>query len=237
MIVSTAYDFSTTGPGTFTFDTVSRFRVVGLGGTVKTNIANTNSVAVTVTDGVSEHKLDLRKRATVDCFKPDWAIFLGESLRESSFLAHAAHFYVYNNGPNDQLYKDYFGTNDPKTVVDNFFKIIVGGVDRTMLYCQTEPRECEGFSFYYTQNRADFYFCPGFFDSSPYDRICGSPSAGEIGIRGGEMIGALAYATILDIEFKTDICDHGRQLSNDDKLRNVINYRVRPFVVHLEFVC
>ena len=67
MTVSIAYDFSTTGPGTFTIDPVPRFRVAGLDGTAKTHVADTRSVSVTITDGASKRELEFEKRPIVIC--------------------------------------------------------------------------------------------------------------------------------------------------------------------------
>ena len=235
LTVSTAYDFSTSGPGTFTLDSISRFRIVGLDGTVETNIANTHSVTVTITDGAPKHKIDLRKRATVDCFKPDWAAILETNLRAARFLALVADLYVRINGPEDPLYKEYFGTSDPETVMFNW-GLIMGEGPSTVLHCQTMHSECKDTLLYYPRGEQVFYFCPTFFSSAPYDRLCNGSEVDKVVIGGGEMISALALATIPDTKSEVVTCSDARKMPNDKKLNNAFNYRVRSFVVHLEFV-
>ena len=88
--MSTAYDFSTSGPGTFTFDSISRFQVAGLNGTVEPTIADTHSVTVTITDNVPERKLDLRNINVEFPIKPDWAAILEEGVKEARALALVA---------------------------------------------------------------------------------------------------------------------------------------------------
>lgn len=127
--MSTAYNFSTAGPGTF-----SRFQVAGLDGTVGTNIIDTHSITVIVTDGVSKCKLDIRT-ANVNCFKPDWAAILEGGLRDARFLALIADLYVYQYGADDPLYKEYFGTSDPRTIMIHSGYII----DRAPLPENTSP--------------------------------------------------------------------------------------------------
>ena len=238
--MSTAYDFSTSGPGAFTLDSISRFRVAGLDGTLETTIADTHAATVIVTDDISERKLDLRT-VNVDCpIKPDWAALLEGGLRDARFLVLIADFYVYQHGPDDPLYKGYFGTSDPKTVMLNWGYILTGGPS-TKLYCQTMSSECE-YDLVYSHDNKGFYFCSYFFFSSSHHQLC--HGAGLIsGIGGGDVIAALAVAAIQGAEFKYDTgyghgdCDFARKHASGDKLLNAFGYRVRPLAIHLEFVC
>ena len=228
--VSTAYDFSTTGPGTFTISSVSRFQVAGLDGTVETNIADIHSI----TDSVSKRKHHLRS-ATVDCSKHELVPVLEDGLRESKLLAAIAGLYILITGADDKLYKLYFGSNDPTTVMGTYGAIIDGGPP-TKLYCQTMLSQCPTTAPGYTNDKKGLYFCPVFFLGSTIDELCHGAGPEDTLIRGGAVVELLASAVIPDSDFIEEPCRESRKLFDGDKLKNPSNYRVRPLVVYLEFV-
>ena len=225
--MSTAYDFSTSGPGAFTLDSISRFRVAGLDGTFETTIADTHSATVIVTAEISERKLDLRKRFTVNCWNDDWTPFLKEGLKDSKYLAYLAASYVWEHGANDPLYKDYFGTNDPQTVAKNWGYIIVGGTDKPTLYCHPKQEPCFD-SIFFTKGKDEIFFCDYFFHTSTSDRLCHDVNLNTENFRGGEVISALAFATVPGMGSKALTCSDSQGMADDEMLNNIYTYRVRP---------
>ena len=233
--MSTAYDFSTTGPGTFTFDSVPGFRVVGLDGTVKTGVTDTRSVSITFTDDVSKRELDLEKRSRVLCEDSSQAEFLDNSLREAKALIFLAELYIVQRGVNDPVYKDYFGSNTAKSVLDNFDIILKEKSPSKLLSCGDPKGQCTNGMGSYTLDNSVVYFCPVFFTASyPSSKLCHGGTVDEKLVSGGFVISQLAYV-FMGAKGIKGRCPDSRDLSNDDKLRNGANYEVRliPLIVYL----
>ena len=222
--MSTVYDFSTTGPGTFTFDSVPRFQAAGLDGTAKT----------TATDGVSKREGDLEKRTTVNCKDQSEAKLLKDSLVESRDLIFVVAFYIDAYTVNDPIYKDYFGSNTAESVLKGFGAIFNQQSSSKVLACGDASERCSGSIASYTDDNQTLYFCPLFFLACyPADWLCKGASVDEEGVRGGIVISQLAYALMNAQEFKGG-CSDSRDLPDEQKLINAANYEVIlvPFVVY-----
>ena len=237
--MSTAYDFSTTGPGTFTIDPVPWFRVVGLDGITETHVANTRSISITVTDGVSKGELDLEKRTSVACEDASENKLLKIGLVESSTLIASALLHIQFYGHKNPAYKDYFGINTVESVVKNLEAILNDKSTSTILRCAGPSDHCPNGIASYSPDNKSLYFCPVFFtDSYSPDHLCHDYTVDEQVISGGLVITQLAFAILGAQEIK-DGCPDSRNLPDGDKLKNAANYEVRliPFFVYLALAC
>ena len=234
--MSIAYDFSTTGPGTFTIDPAPRFRVVGLDGSAKTHVADTRSVSVTVTDGVSKREVDLEKRSIVVCNDDSKNKYLLEGLAEGKSMVSIAWSYIQTLGGNDPVYKDYFGSNAVETVSDNLSAILNDRLLSMKFVCGIgdSPDHCpSGIGGYLYDNT--FYTCPLFFTASyAAEELCKGSPVDEHSVRGGAFISQLAYALMKAQNIK-GACSDSRDLPDEKKLINAGSYEVRliPLVVYL----
>ena len=231
--MSTAYDFSTTGPGTFTIDPVPWFQVVGIDGTAKTHVADTRSVSITVTDGVSKREVDLEKRTIVICKDDAQNTFLVDSLLEAWDLSYSASAHLMLWGDTSPIFKEYFGLHDG-TVRRNFDTIYEERLLSVVLVCGGSSDRCSDGIAGYSDDNQTFYFCPLFFAANyPAGQLCKGANVDEKGVRGGIVISQLAYALLGAQEFKGG-CSDSRDLPDDEKLINAANYEVIlvPFVVY-----
>ena len=234
--MSTAYDFSTTGPGTFTFDPVPWFRVVGLNGTAKTHVADTHSVFITVTDGVSKREVDLEKRTLVFCKDAKKSDLLATNLADSKDLILVVMAYLITYDSDDTLYKDYFGLNPVRSVFDNFSYIYSERSISTILACEGSSDHCLGGIWSYTLDGKTLQFCPSFFAAPTYppNQLCKDPNLGENSVSGGYVVTQLAKTFLFAEEIKAG-CSDSQKLRDGEKLKNAANYKVRlvPLVVYL----
>ena len=230
------YDFSVIGPGTFTFDPVSMFQVIGPDGTVKTNIADAGSVSITVTDDVSGGKFGLGRHPKVRCADPKKASFLSDSIAESKLMASVASAYIRKHGVRDSVYRDHFGSNPPSLVMYNFDDIRSESLASGYLDC-ADPLNLCGNIVSYTDASGDIYFCPEFFDYLPPSSLCRGNDANNLNLRGGSITDEFAFAALGTGDLRNN-CPESRKLFDFEKIRNGANYRVRLglLVVHLELV-
>ena len=240
LTVSALYDFSASGPGTFTFNPISSFQVTGrnstfkaISGTARTNIANagSGSVFITITHDVSKRELNLRKRARLNCSDPEKASFISDSVREGVFMAMNASMYIRTRGADDPLYKAYFGSNLAPRVISTLEN--AGGENSTsrIMGCSDPIGACDGKLAAYTViSSTDIYYCDLFWDERPPDSLCNGNAANVVNalnLRGGTTLHELTHA-VANTEDLAYECPDVRKLSDSDKLRNAANYEARP---------
>ena len=231
LTVSALYDFSASGPGTFTFDPVSTFQVIGLEGNIitisdvaSTDIAKTRSVSITITD-VSKRELNLKKSRQVDCNDEKKMFFIVVSVWESGWMAQAAVSYIQNRGADDQVYKDYFGNNPTSNVISNFNRIADTEHDPGTMSCSDSKHACFlGFAAY-TVQPGNIHYCKSFFDQLSLDTLC--PAVDIANLRGGTTLRELAHALRIGVDLRIGCLD-SQKLDDPDKFRNSGNYVVRP---------
>ena len=172
--VSAVYDFSAAGLGTFTFDPVPRFQVVGLDDTIKADIAH--SVSITVTGDVSRRELNLEKRVIVQCDDDQKRGVMFGNYAFVQWLARVAISYIDEHGPGSSAYRRYFGTNTVtvQRVIDNFNAIATG--QSVSLTCSSAS-DCGSrepvFIVDKTMGFCDEFFGPSF---SPIGAFCSNPA-------------------------------------------------------------
>ena len=233
--MSALYDFSATGPGTFTFDPVSSFQVIGFNesvratsNTVRLNIANARSVTVTVTDDVSKRSLPFDKRVTINCEdNPDMATFVWASLIESKILAMNAISYINDHGASDSHYTDYFGTNKVQTITTNFAGIQYEASTSRLLVCSDPLGECPGNTAYAWGD--NIHICPLFFNELDATQICsGKISVDDTKIRGGTIINMMTIV-LARTHAHPALCARARDAADDNtRAGNGIAYSVSP---------
>ena len=200
------------------------------------DISNGHPVSVTITD-VSKRELGLKKRQ-IDCSKDgEMAKIIYVSEIEALYLASLAIKYIDKKVPDDNLYKDYFGDNSPRTVIDNF-NLIKKGDSEATLTCMDPRQVCSELASlaYYmrTVSGTDIFYCDGLHNQVPLFDLCtGGTTVNARKTRGGTTIRALAVAFIPDAIFNTKepndgmkSCEDGKKLSNPDKIKSSDNYEV-----------
>ena len=195
LTVSALYDFSASGPGTFTFSPVSNFQVIEPDGTTHIETTDARSVAVTIA-AVSRHEPGLEKREMIGC--ADWknGFTIRLSVLEARFMANVTALYIKKWGSNDQLYKDYFGSSPVDDVVSKFTSIVDGKTASGVLECSDGPlkicRDTSNPAYNHDQN---IYFCRSFYAQLPLLSLCeGDPAVNEHNIRSATMLHYLLKA-------------------------------------------
>ena len=231
------YDFSASGPGTFTFDPVSRFQVIGLddaartaSNTTCTSTANAHSVSITITD-VSKREI---KFGTSRVFCPGRDIkTIENSFNEAAGMAQLGVKYIKENGADKRVFKPYFGDNQDSTVIDRFNRLIGAGSDGTTIsiFCSDPHRSCSGGQPAYTHpsNKYSIFLCDNFFDQLPMDALCGKPPIATVGdrkIRGGTIFRMLASLFVPGMVDGGHKCSDSMNLPDPDKATNTDNYDV-----------
>ena len=224
--MSTLYDLSANGPGTFTFDPVSTFQVMGSDHTVKTDVANVYPISVSITDDVSKRELHFEKRQTAVCVGYDNKTeIISKALYDAPKLADSAIFYI-KNGNDSRIHKTYFGNNDRAKVQANFEKIakmqyitgIVSCEDPLTYNCVGNPS-----SAYITGS--NIRVCEGFYDQLDLTALCDDKIVGPHHTSASTILGQVAQ--VLNIGGTDAVgCKQSRKLGDDKKIINADNYRV-----------
>ena len=229
LIVSALYDFSGSGLGTFTFDSVSTFRAIGLDDSVETAsstipivIADAHSVSITITDNVSKREL---KHLQIKCDGPDRQLAVNASITEAKYMAAVALSYIRERGY-DQLYNDYFGTRSTiPTVIANFESILYANSTKADLLCSGSPKTCgrtpEWFAY---RDRSEISYCDSFYDQRRIGKICDG-STSDRDFRGGTTLRMLATVFFKAVDDR-NTCRSGRALDVPRMLTTAGNYEV-----------
>ena len=216
--VFAAYDFSAAGAGTFTFDPVTRFQVVGLDDAVEAETAH--SISITVTDEVSKRELNLEKRVTFQCDDQDKNGRLTSAYNRAKSMANTAILRIQNKGTGDQLYKDYFGSSSIGEVTKNFETIRDDNLPSKTLLC---PILCSTNDPIFVSGDS-ILFCRNFFgvSESPFCPLDvpdpqSAPSTVTL---------ITLTRTLLQTGSDAVGCFDARNLRNDRKIKNTDNYVV-----------
>ena len=241
--MSALYDFSGSGLGTFTFDPVSTFQVIGLNDAVETtpgatpiDIANAGSITITITDDASKRELELDKLVMVlpiECGDHSELVSINSSVTEARALASLASSYIRIMNDGDQPFKDYFGTNSKKDVMEEFDRIF--NVDtfnahshpnQITLSCFYSSDACDRNKFAYADGLT-IHYCLPFNEQRGVEHIqefCVDTS--DHAYRGGTTLRMLAAAPS---DFIVDLqqgCDAVKRLGDTKKLGSAENYEV-----------
>ena len=232
--MSGLYDFSASGPGTFTFDPVSTFQVIRINDnfettsdTTRIKASNVHPVSIAVADDVSKRELNLEKRHQVSCGDNDKNSFISDSVGEAVAVATGAIIYMLIHGPDDQLYKDYFGTNNISSVIDNFNRIRNQQAFPGVMNCSDHCSGNTGLYYQLAGDHFDIYFCDSFHNLNHTDALC-TPGTG-VGVpylRGSQVLRVLAYVLLPNVGTQEDECSQNMGLPNDKAIRNPNAYMV-----------
>ena len=232
--MSALYDFPASGPGTFTFDPVSRFQVIGVDDSIETtsdatpiDTANAGSVSITITDGLS--KRELAVSGPISGRKS----FIDKSIAEARSLAIHARQYIKDNGP-DQFYKAYFGNNPTDEVITKFGFIIdmnahkiADGVCNPALLSPQNP------DAYNTAGTDFIHFCDYFFGKKSLDALCKKETTATAkDLRGGSTLRMLVRTYVPGVAGQNRNCEQSRGLSDFDKITNNDNYEASTQTRH-----
>ena len=233
LTVSALYDFSGSGLGTFIFDPVSRFQVIGVNDTVYTTsgatpivIAKAHSVSITITGCDSKRELKLEKRLTNNCAGNE-RYFVKDSVTEALSMAATALTYIKGRHANDELFKYYFGANSEKTVTDRFNLILNADSSkfRKGLFCFNDNDGCKKTKFAYSIDEGIVY-CSPFYSQKGVKGIkdfCQDTS--YYVYRGGTTLRMLATLLFPSTDSQME-CYKAIALPDDQKLSSARNYEV-----------
>ena len=234
IIVSAVYDFSASGPGTFTFDPVSRFQVTELDGDLKAtsdtthiDITNTRTISITVT-GVSKRELQFKKHRVV-CEDHGRNSTITAGLSEAGWIASLAVAYINSRGAKDQLYKDYFGSNSNSTIIDNFNRILKPESTGATMFCSDPDQSClsSDVSAYTTPSAEGIFYCDSFYSQLSLYSLCrGETTVNARKIRGGTTLRMLASVLIPGVADNGRTCIDNQGLTDPQKVSNAGNYEV-----------
>jgi len=227
------YDFSATGPGTFTFDPVSAFQVVGpsdavenISDTARLNVVNAGSVSITVTNDVSKRELNVEKRASVSCSNPSQSSFISASYSEGKSLAAQAASYISSRGAGDSIYRAYFGSNPTSSVISKLTAVANENSSSRTLSCSDPFNVCGGGVIAYTLiATTNIYYCSIFYNEVPAGTLCNGNPVNARNIRGGTTLHELTHA-VAGTKDVTYGCPADQALSDANKLINADNYNV-----------
>ena len=224
--MSALYDFSGSGLGTFTFDPVSRFQVIGVNDTVETTLgatpivnAKAHSVSITITDDASKRELKLEKRVDIKCPDESKRRTIDISTTEARYMAAVAILYIKKHG-RDQLYNDYFGVIDvAPAVVDRFKKLLEPSPKP--LSCSPPAGSCG--DWFAHSNKDGIFYCDKYFSQKGIQDICNVHSANSL--RGGTTLRMLTTLLFRTSDRKLD-CAACKRLNDSDKIFSAGNYEV-----------
>ena len=234
------YDFSAGGPGTFTFDPVSRFQVIaGFDGsaeitldTARTNIVNGRSVSISITiSDVSKRELELEKRGLNNrCADSGFSSSIVSSVWDAAWLSAVAISYIENHASGDHLYELYFGKNAPtSTVIDNFRRIVDGaGSSSYTVHCDDPKKLCPRpiFAAYTTPPGKDIFYCGDFRHQDGIGSLCMKAGLANRMARGSTTLRMLAALFIPGAVDGNLGCTKSWDLPGADKIKNNDNYDV-----------
>ena len=233
--VSAAYNFSTSGAGTYTFKSIPKLQVIGLNGTVETisdiNVDNTRTVSITVTDNLSKRQFNPNDPFKVNCNDDKKHVTIAYGLAEAKELASIAAAYIDHDQGKSQVYKDYFGSNPTSSVIKNFAAIAKVDVvsSKISLYCSDPSKICSpGNAAYFlgSEGVTHLHFCDAFFRYHPRNELCkNGNTVDDQNIFGGATLFELSYG-LLSTDDIAHRCPDGRNLGNKDKIKNAANYEV-----------
>lgn len=160
------------GPGTFTFDSVSKFRAIGSDNTTRIETANARPVSVTVTDTCKREPKLVKQNLLVDCEDPDHHNFIALSFEEAMDMANAAIWYIKNKGGNDEIYVACFESRSTDEVLSDFIKVANSNTVSMVLSCSDPAQTCHYNDKHAYEMNHDIFFCDSFYSLFPTTPFC-----------------------------------------------------------------
>ena len=240
--VSSLYDFSATGPGTFTFDPVPSFQVVddtvgAASNTVSLDIANARSVAVTVTGDASKRSLHPDMPHQFKCNDLTQAGLIFISHLESEWLAANAIDYIKRLPAPNVLFRKYFGSSGSRVVISAFERVVNDNIGSRDLSCLDSQHKCSNIAAYSSSDT--IHYCPPFFCQVDATKLCSKQTKIEANnIRGSTTISQVLQVLGLAGNSLVGCTNAGDpNADTNEKIHNGDSYGVSPHLVFLELVC
>lgn len=250
LAVAPLYDFASAGPGEYTFEPL----VAVARGVASTLLSPTlkstrpQDLKVNVATDVADRLLEspFYKRAVNTCQDESRKRIIDASYRESRGLARLAANYIGRNG-DDELFKEYFKTNDANTIRQSFRNVARENVSTRSLNCRDETGDCKGGrTIAYTVIRTgNIYYCDIFYKEVSVRDLCRNVKVNDRRIRGGttlhEMIHGNSFENaapradwILDAGYG---CDFDKTLDAQQQAHNADNYNCFATQVYKNMAC
>ncbi|RDB20163.1 Neutral protease 2 MEP8 [Hypsizygus marmoreus] len=241
--VASLFDFASAGTGTFSFEAITNFKVMGAeervaGAQSFAKIqATTPTVQVQVTGDVAKRELpELNKRATNICTTSSRKSFIDASYTEGKALASGGVSYINTNGANT-LYKAYWGaiaTSRPRSVLS---AVASESSSSRTLSCVDSYGVCSGGVIAYTViATTNIYYCSIFFNEVPSTSLCSGTTVASRNVRGGTTLHELTHA-VADTDDVTYGCAADQALSDSQSVINADNYNCFTTQVYANTRC
>ena len=164
-----------------------------------------------------------------------------QSVLEARIMASEAAAYIRGNRGEDQLYKDYFGSNSPDTVISNFMMVVNSNTTPGILKCSDPENSCvpSNSPAYNAFTGLDIYYCDSFYSQLPLSALCkGETTVDARNTLGGITLRHLITALVPRAVGSGYSCSASRGIDNALKVETNDNYEVstRFLVVYLESV-
>ena len=175
-----------------------------------------------MTDDDPKREVDLEKRAILKCDDANKSGSINAAYVNVRFLAATAAAYIRKNGPDNLIYKRYFGTSGALNVVHQF-DALVNEKSPTPMTCPGVVPGCSTLGLVFS-DKGNINFCDQFFGLQSRDAFCGNPN--DISTN---MVG-LTFVTFARVFTSaggdTASCVGSMVLPNPEKVTNAYNYAV-----------
>ncbi|KAF8890047.1 hypothetical protein CPB85DRAFT_1377940 [Mucidula mucida] len=241
--VSSLFDFSSAGQGTFTFEPVTNFRVATPEASIISESqmdrieASAESIDVFVSGDLAKRELHERnKRAVNICTNASRKSFIDSSYTEAKALASGASSYISSNGANS-LYTAYWGTNSQSTIRGVFNGVANEASSSRTLSCTDSYGVCTGGVIAYTViATTNIYYCSIFFNEVPSTSLCSGTTVASRNVRGGTTLHEITHA-VSGTDDVTYGCAADQALSTANKRINADNYNCFATQVYANTQC
>ena len=208
--------------------------MIGPDGSVETtsdatpiDIANARSVSITITDDLSKREI------WMGCQNGDQVSAVQSSISEAKDMARGTISYIKENQGRDELYKAYFGNNNPSDVISNYRFIVDTDTHKVNTFCTDPICSDNSRDAINPTGTDDIFFCGRFFDQKSLSSLCKKEvSATAKDLRGGTTLRMLARAFVPGVAGQERNCEQSRGLSDFDKITNNDNYEASTQTSH-----
>ncbi|GLB34257.1 putative secreted metalloproteinase that allows assimilation of proteinaceous substrates [Lyophyllum shimeji] len=241
--IASLFDFASMGTGTFSFEPITNFKVLGAADDFKgvesfSKIqATANAMTVEVTKDIAKRELpQLNKRAVDICTTSSKKSFIDASYTEGKALASGAISYINSNGAN-ALYQAYWGATSTSRVTSVLSAVANENSSSRTLSCVDSYGACSNGVIAYTViSTTNIYYCSIFFNEVPSTSLCSGTSVASRNVRGGTTLHELTHA-VAGTDDVTYGCAADQALSDSQAVINADNYNCFTTQVYADTRC
>ncbi|EEB90307.1 hypothetical protein MPER_11500 [Moniliophthora perniciosa FA553] len=226
--VASLFDFASAGTGTFSFEPVTSFQIVGSEEKISESEqvhVTSNAVAVNIIKQLEKRDI-LQKRAVDICNNPAQRAFIDAAYAEGKEMARASLSYILQY-PGSNLYLRYFKNNNPNTVAGVFNAVATENSLQRTIDCSDPYGYCQSrgwIAYALFDPPQNVYVCQTFSNTVPQTDLCtGASTVNQRNQRGAIILHELTHALAGTVDINYG-CPVDEQLNANDQLRNADNY-------------